>query len=77
MEVKIGKVIEVFIPDNNIESKQIGFKVLIDNEEVNIIQEQDYNNANILKSDLVEVRKQIIDNNEYLDIELYEVEDYE
>lgn len=77
MEVKIGKVIEVFIPDNNIESKQIGFKVLIDNEEVNIIQEQDYNNANILKNDLVEVRKQIIDNKEYLDIELYESEDYE
>lgn len=78
IESKVGKVIEVFIPDNNIMlSNNIGFRIMIDTEEVEIIQEQDNNNSNILKDDLVKITKQVINDNEYLDIELYEGEDYE
>lgn len=85
MNVKIGKVKEVFIPNeykNNqlidvMNSNKIGFKVLIDNEEIEIIEEQNGLNSNILKDDLVKITKQIIDGKEYIDIELYGSDTYE
>ena len=57
MENIIGKVIEVFIPNNNINSKEIGFKILINNKLIDIIEEQDEYNSNIYKNDLVIITK--------------------
>lgn len=70
-----GKVIEVFIPEENKDimlSNKIGFKVLLNNtsEIITIIEKQDEENAQILKGDLVLITKQIINNKEYIDIEL-------
>ena len=54
MTKQIGKVIEVFIPDEDImNSTKIGFKVLIDNEVIEIIQEQNEMNSYILREDEV------------------------
>lgn len=85
MNVKIEKVKEVFIPNeykNNqlidvMNSNKIGFKILIDNEEVEIIEERNEFNSNILKDDLVRITKQVIDGKEYIDIELYGSDTYE
>ena len=66
----IGKVLEVFIPDDNIiESNKIGFKVLIDDEIIEIVQIQNIENISILKDDIVELTK--IDDSDY-DINIYE-----
>lgn len=78
MSKQIGKVIEVFIPGEDVmTSTKIGFKVLIDNEVVEIVQEQNEINSYILREDEVIITKEIIDNKEYLDIEIYDGEDYE
>ena len=55
MEKQIGKVIEVFIPREYkngrlidiMESKKIGFKILIDDEVLELVEEQDEFNCNI------------------------------
>ena len=69
---KIGKVVEVFIPNENdidiMYSKKIGFKVNINNEIIEIIKDINEKYANIYKDDFV----QIIEENNNLDIELYE-----
>ena len=69
---KIGKVIEVFIPnENNIDimySKKIGFKISINEEIIEFIKDNNERYANIYKDDLVE----IIEENNNLDIKLYE-----
>ena len=69
---KIGKVVEVFIPNENdidiMYSKKIGFKVNINNEIIEIIKDINEKYANIYKNDSV----QIIEENNNLDIELYE-----
>lgn len=75
MNKTYGKVLEVFIPEENKDimlSNKIGFKVLLDNtsEIITIIEKQDEENAKILKDDLVLITKQIINNKEYIDIEL-------
>ena len=79
MEKLIGKVIEVFIPKeykNNIlidemDSNKIGFKVEIDENIIEIIEEQDYNNSSIYKDDLVVITKQTINDIDFIDIETY------
>ena len=79
MEKLIGKVIEVFIPEeykNNIlidemNSNKIGFKVEIDENIIEIIEEQDALNTNIYKDDLVVITKQKINDIEFIDIEKY------
>ena len=84
MEKLIGRVVEVFIPKefkNNMlidemDSNKIGFKVDVDNEIIEIIQEQDDNNANIYKDDMVLITKQNISGKDFIDIEKYE-EEYE
>ena len=69
---KIGKVVEVFIPNENdidiMYSKKIGFKVNINNEIIEIIKDINEKYANIYKDDFV----QIIEEDNNLDIELYE-----
>ena len=69
---KIGKVVEVFIPNENgidiMYSKKIGFKVNIDNEIIEIIKDINEKYANIYKDDFV----QIIEEDNNLDLELYE-----
>ena len=69
---KIGKVVEVFIPNENdidiMYNKKIGFKVNINNEIIEIIKDINEKYANIYKDDFV----QIIEENNNLDIELYE-----
>lgn len=80
MEKFIGKVIEVFIPEDKIDimnSKKIGFKILINNEIIEIIQEQDISNSHIYKNDLVVITKQVISNKVFYDIEMYDGDDYE
>jgi len=77
---KNGTVIEVFIPSEceyNMGSKQIGFRIKLDDDEVTIIEEQNPYNSKILKGDLVTVIKQNVSNREFLDIELYDGDDYE
>ena len=69
---KIGKVVEVFIPNENdidiMYSKKIGFKVNINNEIIEIIKDINEKYANIYKDDFV----QLIEEDNNLDIELYE-----
>ena len=84
MEKLIGRVVEVFISNefkNNMlidemDSNKVGFKVDVDNEIIEIIQEQDDNNANIYKDDMVLITKQNISGRDFIDIEKYE-EEYE
>ena len=68
---KIGKVVEVFIPNENdidiMYSKKIGFKVNINNEIIEIIKDINEKYANIYKDDFV----QLIEEDNNLDIELY------
>lgn len=60
IKTEIGKVIEVFIPEDNdvINSTKIGFKVKIDDEIIQIIEEQNKDNCNIFRDDLVKVTKE-------------------
>lgn len=81
MKQELGKVIEVFIPqeykDNKLidvmDTKNIGFKVITDNGIKEIIQEQNEFNSNIMKNDIVLITEQTISNKKFIDIELYEV----
>ncbi len=78
MERKVGRVIEVFIPEeDNLNDMNIGFKVLVDDDVIEIIEEQNESNINILKDDLVMITKQVISNKEFIDIELYDGDLYE
>ncbi len=78
---KIGRVVEVFIPteyENDImNSKRIGFKVKLDNEIIEIIQEQNKDNCQIMKNDLVLITEQKIKGENYIDIYLIDGDDYE
>ena len=49
----IGKVIEVFMPDNDF--NLVGFKVLIDDEILSLVMKQDSSNSSIYKDDIVKV----------------------
>ena len=85
MEKKIGKVIEVFIPKEYkgarlidvMDSTKIGFKVILEDELIEIIEEQDEINTNIYKNDLVVITKQTISGKNFIDIELYDGGHYE
>ena len=79
MEKIIGKVTEVFIPEEYNDGKlleimertQIGFKVMTDNGLEEIIEPQNEFNSDILKGDLVMITKQNISGKDFIDIELY------
>ena len=85
MEKKIGKVIEVFIPEEYIgdrlidvmDSNKIGFKVMLEDEILEVIEEQNEENVKIMKKDLVVITKQNISNTDFIDIELYDGDSYE
>lgn len=68
----IGKVKEVFIP-SDIYSNNVGFKIILNDKLIEVIEEQDEYNANIFKDDLVIVN--IEDKN--ITIEKYDGEIYE
>ena len=72
MKQNYGKILEVFIPnDEGIDSKNIGFKVLLDDgTKIEIIEEQDEFNSNIFRDDEVVVTRKTIDNKEFTDIEV-------
>ena len=85
MDKKIGKVFEVFIPKEYIgdrlidvmDSNKIGFKVMLEDETLEIIEEQNEYNVKIMKNDLVVITKQNISNTDFIDIELYDGDIYE
>lgn len=76
----IGRVIEVFIPDQYknddlldvMDRTNIGFKVVTNNSMRDIIVEQNELNAKIMKNDLVTIIEQTISGKDFIDIELYE-----
>ena len=65
-----GKVVEVFIPDNN--SREIGFRVETVEKIKEIREEQSEYNAKILREDRVILTEQVISNHYFIDIELEE-----
>lgn len=70
----MGTVLEVFIPyeyKDSMESKKIGFKVKLDNDEMIIIEEQNESNSKILKGDKVVITKQTVSDIDFADIELF------
>ena len=75
---QIGKIKEVFIPEQDVmNSKEIGFVIELDNEEITLIEEQDEYNSKILKGSKVIVSKCAIDGKNIIDLELYEGEEDE
>ena len=85
MTKKIGKVIDVFIPEEYnkgrlidvMDSTKIGFKIMIEDEIIEIIEEQDEYNAEIQIDDIVVITKQNISGKDFVDIELYDGGSYE
>jgi len=82
MEEYYGVVKEVYIPNEDkidvMLSNMIGYKILLDNNEELIIEENQYDiNCDICKEDKVIIRKQIIDTKVFYDIELEDGEYYE
>ena len=80
MTKTIGKVVEVFIPEQYknrhlldvMDRTNIGFKVMTDNGIKEIVLEADEFNAKIMKNNLVVFTEQIISGQYFIDIELYE-----
>ncbi len=76
----IGRVIEVFIPEQYkngnlldvMDRTNIGFKVVTNNSMRDIIVEPNELNAKIMKNDLVTIIEQTISGKDFIDIELYE-----
>ncbi len=76
----IGKVIEVFVPEQYkngnlldvMDRKNIGFKVMTDNGIREFIVEDNEFNARIMKNNLVTIIEQTISGKNFIDVELYE-----
>lgn len=85
MTKTIGKVIDIFIPEQYkngnlldvMDRTNICFKVMTDNDIKEIVLEQNEFNAKIMKNDLVIITEQTISNKSFVDIELYGGDDYE
>ena len=85
MNTYIGRVVEVYLPkqykNGNLldvmDRTNIGFKVMTENGLKDIVVEVDEDNAKIMKKDLVEITEQTISGKEFIDINLYEGDDYE
>lgn len=85
MEKIMGKVVEVFIPEeyNNgilldvMDRNNIGFKVDVDGAIKEYTFLQNELNSKIMKGDIVLLIKQNISGKEFVDIELYDGVDYE
>ena len=76
----IGKVIEVFVPEQYkngnlldvMDRTNIGFKVMTDNGIREFIVEDNEFNARIMKNNLVTIIEQTITDKNFVDVELYE-----
>lgn len=85
MNKTIGKVIEIYIPEqyknNNLldimDRTNITFKIMTNNGLKEVTVEQNEENASIMKNDLVEIIEQNISGKNFVDIRLYGGEDYE
>lgn len=85
MNKKYGKVIEVFIPEEIVngrnidvmDSKKIGFKVQVEDKIIEVIEKQDEHNSNIMKNDDVIITIQNISGKDFVDIELLDGDMYE
>ena len=85
MTKTIGKVIEVYIPEqykNNelldvMDRTNIGFKVKTQDSIKDIILEINEDNAKIMKNDQVLIIEQDITGKHFIDIEIYEDDSYE
>ena len=85
MEKIMGKVVEVFIPEeykNGIlldvmDRNNICFRIDVDGVINEYIYEQNELNSKIMKGDIVLLIKQNISGKEFVDIELYDGVDYE
>lgn len=80
MTETVGKVIEVFIPEQYkngnlldiMDRTNIGFKIMTDNGIREIILECDEENAKIMKDDLAVIIESSEEGNNYISLELYE-----
>lgn len=85
MTKTIGKVIEVYIPEQYkngglldvMDRTNIGFKVMTDSDIKDIVLEADELNCKIMKNDLVLIMEQDISGKHFIDIEAYEGDGYE
>lgn len=85
MTKTIGKVIEVYIPEQYkngglldvMDRTNIGFKVKTDNGVKDIVLEANELNSKIMKNDLVLIIEQDISGKHFIDIEIYEGASYE
>lgn len=85
MNKYIGRVVEVYNPEQYkngnlldvMDRTNIGFKIMTNDGIKDIVVEANEDNAKIMKKDLVEITKQTISGKEFVDISLYEGEDYE
>ena len=76
----IGKVIEVFVPEQYkngnlldvMDRTNIGFKVMTDNGIREFIVKDNEFNARIMKNNLVTIIEQTISGKNFVDVELYE-----
>ena len=76
----IGKVIEVFVPEQYkngnlldvMDRTNIGFKVMTDNGIREFIVEDNEFNARIMKNNLVTIIEQTISGKNFVDVELYD-----
>ena len=85
MTKTVGKVVEVYIPDQYKNGKlldvmdrtNIGFKVMTDDGIKDLILEENELNAKIMKDDLVLIIEQDISGKHFVDLEVYDGDSYE
>ena len=85
MTKTIGKVIEVYIPEQYkngglldvMDRTNIGFKVQTKDSIKNIVLEANELNSKIMKNDLVLIMEQDISGKHFVDIEIYDGDSYE
>ena len=85
MTKTVGKVIEVYIPEQYkngglldvMDRTNIGFKVITDGGIKDIVLESNELNSKIMKNDLVLIIEQDISGKHFIDIEAYEGDSYE
>lgn len=85
MSEYIGRVTEVYIPEQYkngnlldvMDRTNIGFKVMTEDGLRDIVVEANEDNAKIMKKDLVKIIEQEVSGKKFIDIELYEGDDYE
>ncbi len=71
MKELIGKVIKVFIPNDDVD-KKVAFQVSTEEGMYEVIEDQNEENCNIYKDDIVILTFHNIDEKEFIDIFLYE-----